>query len=300
MKDYFHIPVMLKEVLELLDIKKGGQYFDGTLGGGGYTRAISQAVGKKGKILSIDLDPLAIDNFLENKLENVVVINDNFSNIKKVVLKNKKFLLKNKFDGIVVDLGLSSAQLEDEDRGFSFQHNSNLDMSFGPQIENSTYWIINNYRPLELERIIKEYGEESWAKKIVEHIVVYRKKKRIETTQELAEIIAGAIPRKFWAKRIHPATKTFQALRIETNQELESLKEFLPQAIELLDKGGRLVIVSFHSLEDRIVKNFFRDLSKLENCNIRILTPKPLVPERSEIEKNYRSRSAKLRAIEKI
>jgi 16S rRNA (cytosine1402-N4)-methyltransferase len=300
MKDYFHIPVMLKEVLELLDIKKGGQYFDGTLGGGGYTRAISQAVGEKGKILSTDLDPLAIDNFLENKLENVVVINDNFSNIKKVVLKNKKFLLKNKFDGIVVDLGLSSAQLEDEDRGFSFQHNSNLDMSFGPQIENSTYWIINNYRPLELERIIKEYGEESWAKKIVEHIVVYRKKKRIETTQELAEIIAGAIPRKFWAKRIHPATKTFQALRIETNQELESLKEFLPQAIELLDKGGRLVIVSFHSLEDRIVKNFFRDLSKLENCNIRILTPKPLVPERSEIEKNYRSRSAKLRAIEKI
>ena len=300
MKDYFHVPVMLKEVLDLLDVKKGGQYFDGTLGGGGYTRAISQVVGKKGKILSTDLDPLAIDNFLKNKLENVVAVNDNFSNIKKVVLKNKKFLLKNKFDGLVVDLGLSSAQLEDKDRGFSFQYDSNLDMSFGPQVENSTYWIINNYRPLELEKIVKEYGEESWAKKIVEHIVVHRKKKRIETTQELAEIIAGAIPRKFWAKRIHPATKTFQALRIETNQELESLKEFLPQAIELLDKGGRLVIVSFHSLEDRIVKNFFRDLSKLENCNIRILTPKPLVPERSEIEKNYRSRSAKLRAIEKI
>lgn len=300
MKDYFHVPVMLKEVLDLLDVKKGGQYFDGTLGGGGYTRAISQVVGKKGKILSTDLDPLAIDNFLKNKLENVVVVNDNFSNIKKVVLKNKKFLLKNKFDGMVVDLGLSSAQLEDKDRGFSFQYDSNLDMSFGPQVENSTYWIINNYRPLELEKIIKEYGEESWAKKIVEHIVVHRKKKRIETTQELAEIIARAIPRKFWAKRIHPATKTFQALRIETNQELESLKEFLPQAIELLDKGGRLVIVSFHSLEDRIVKNFFRDLSKSENCNIRILTPKPLVPERPEIEKNYRSRSAKLRAIEKI
>jgi len=300
MKDYFHVPVMLKEVLDLLDVKKGGQYFDGTLGGGGYTRAISQVVGKKGKILSTDLDPLAIDNFLKNKLENVVAVNDNFSNIKKVVLKNKKFLLKNKFDGLVVDLGLSSAQLEDKDRGFSFQYDSNLDMSFGPQVENSTYWIINNYRPLELEKIIKEYGEESWAKKIVEYIVVHRKKKRIETTQELAEIIAGAIPRKFWAKRIHPATKTFQALRIETNQELESLKEFLPQAIELLDKGGRLVIVSFHSLEDRIVKNFFRDLSKSENCNIRILTPKPLVPERPEIEKNYRSRSAKLRAIEKI
>lgn len=300
MKDYFHIPVMLKEVLELLDIKKGGQYIDGTLGGGGYTRAISQAIGKKGKMLSTDLDPLAIDNFLENKLENVLVINDNFSNIKEVVLKNKKFLLKNKFDGIVVDLGLSSAQLEDDDRGFSFQHDSNLDMSFGPQIENSTYWIVNNYQSSDLEKIIKEYGEESWARKIVEHIITYRKKKRIETTQELAEIIAGAIPRKFWAKRIHPATKTFQALRIETNQELESLKEFLPQAIELLDKGGRLVVVSFHSLEDRIVKNYFRDLSKLEDCNIRILTPKPLIPEQSEIEKNYRSRSAKLRAIEKI
>lgn len=300
MKDYFHIPVMLKEVLELLDIKKGGQYIDGTLGGGGYTRAISQAIGKKGKMLSTDLDPLAIDNFLENKLENVLVINDNFSNIKEVVLKNKKFLLKNKFDGIVVDLGLSSAQLEDDDRGFSFQHDSNLDMSFGPQIENSTYWIVNNYQSSDLEKIIKEYGEESWARKIVEHIIAYKKKKRIETTQELAEIIAGAIPKKFWAKRIHPATKTFQALRIETNQELESLKEFLPQAIELLDKGGRLVVVSFHSLEDRIVKNYFRDLSKLEDCNIRILTPKPLIPEQSEIEKNYRSRSAKLRAIEKI
>ncbi|HOZ53264.1 MAG TPA: 16S rRNA (cytosine(1402)-N(4))-methyltransferase RsmH [bacterium] len=300
MKNYFHIPVMLKEIIELLNIKKGGQYIDGTLGGGGYTRAISQAIGERGKILSIDLDPLAIDNFSKDKLENVVVINDNFSNIKEVVLNNKKFLLKDKFDGIVVDLGLSSAQLEDDERGFSFQHDSNLDMSFGPQIENSTYWIVNNYQPSDLERIIKEYGEESWARKIAEHIVVYRKKKRIETTQELAEIIAGAIPRKFWAKRIHPATKTFQALRIETNQELESLKEFLPQAIELLDKGGRLVIVSFHSLEDRIVKNYFRDLGRSENPNIKILTPKPLIPGNQEIEENYRSRSAKLRAIEKI
>jgi len=291
---------MLKEIIELLNIKKGGQYIDGTLGGGGYTRAISQAIGERGKILSIDLDPLAIDNFSKDKLENVVVINDNFSNIKEVVLNNKKFLLKDKFDGIVVDLGLSSAQLEDDERGFSFQHDSNLDMSFGPQIENSTYWIVNNYQPSDLERIIKEYGEESWARKIAEHIVVYRKKKRIETTQELAEIIAGAIPRKFWAKRIHPATKTFQALRIETNQELESLKEFLPQAIELLDKGGRLVIVSFHSLEDRIVKNYFRDLGRSENPNIKILTPKPLIPGNQEIEENYRSRSAKLRAIEKI
>lgn len=300
MKEYFHIPVMKDEVCQLLDIKRGGYYIDGTLGGGGYTRAISKKISNTGKILAIDLDPRAIENFSKNKPSNVILINDNFSNLKEIVSKNKKVISKNKFSGIVVDLGLSSAQLEDGARGFSFLSDGPLDMSFGPQVENSAYWIVNTYHGKDLERIIKEYGEESWARKISQNIINYRKKKKIETTSELVEVIKNSIPKKFWNKKINPATKTFQALRIETNKELDNLKNFLISAVKLLDKRGRLVVVSFHSLEDRIVKNFFRDLSKSNNNSFNILTPKPLIPTQLEIEDNPRSRSAKLRAIEKI
>jgi 16S rRNA (cytosine1402-N4)-methyltransferase len=305
MKNYYHVPVMMKEAMDFLNVKRGGYYIDGTLGGGSYSKSISDRIGLDGLLISIDLDPLAIENFLKNKPKNVEVVNDNFSNLKNIVHDNKIFndRLKKvnfKFDGIVVDLGLSSAQLDDEARGFSFLHDRYLDMSFGPQSGNDTTWIVNNYRPSDLERIIKEYGEESWAKKITEHLVNYRKKKKITSTKELAEIVAGAIPKKFWHRNIHPATKTFQALRIETNEELNSLKEFLPVAIELLKNDGRLVIVSFHSLEDRIVKNFFRNLKKSNDKVIEILTPKPLIPNEEEIKENHRSRSAKLRAIRKI
>ncbi len=291
---------MKDEVCQLLDIKRGGYYIDGTLGGGGYTRAISKKISNTGKILAIDLDPRAIENFSKNKPSNVILINDNFSNLKEIVSKNKKVISKNKFSGIVVDLGLSSAQLEDGARGFSFLSDGPLDMSFGPQVENSAYWIVNTYHGKDLERIIKEYGEESWARKISQNIINYRKKKKIETTSELVEVIKNSIPKKFWNKKINPATKTFQALRIETNKELDNLKNFLISAVKLLDKRGRLVVVSFHSLEDRIVKNFFRDLSKSNNNSFNILTPKPLIPTQLEIEDNPRSRSAKLRAIEKI
>ncbi len=298
MKEYFHIPVMLEEVLDFLQVKKGGQYLDGTLGGGSYTRAISSLAGDQGLVLSFDLDPLAIDNFLSQALNNVVVINNNFSQIREVVLKNKNELLKSRFDGMVLDLGLSSAQLDDMTRGFSFQGEAPLDMSFGPQIDNSAYYIVNTYSQSDLERIIKDYGEEPWAKKISENIIKNRRQNKISSTKELAEIIATTIPQKFWSRKIHPATKTFQALRIETNQELENLKEFLNQSLDLLESQGRLVIVSFHSLEDRIVKNYFRDWKKANL--VKVLTPKPLSPSDLEIEKNYRSRSAKLRAIEKI
>lgn len=305
MKNYYHVPVMLNEVMNFLNVKKGGYYIDGTLGGGSYSKFISERIGSDGLLMSIDLDPLAIENFLKDKPKNVEVVNDNFSNLSNIVHDSKIFndRLKKvnfKFDGIVVDLGLSSAQLDDENRGFSFLRDGYLDMSFGPKSSNDTTWIVNNYRPADLERIIKEYGEESWAKKITEHLINYRKKKKITSTKELAEIVAGAIPKKFWYKNIHPATKTFQALRIETNEELNVLKEFLPVAIELLKSNGRLVIVSFHSLEDRIVKNFFRNLKKSDDKIIEILTPKPVVPSQKEIEENHRSRSAKLRAIKKI
>jgi 16S rRNA (cytosine1402-N4)-methyltransferase len=305
MKNYYHVPVMINEVINFLNIKKGGYYIDGTLGGGSYSRCISDQIGLDGLLISIDLDPLAIENFLKNKPSNVEVVNDNFSNLSSIVHNSKIFddRLKKvnfKFDGIVVDLGLSSAQLDDETRGFSFLHDGYLDMSFGPQSSNDTTWIVNNYHPVDLERIIKEYGEESWARKITEHLVNYRKKKKITSTRELAEIVAGAIPRKFWHRNIHPATKTFQALRIETNEELNVLKEFLPVAIELLKSEGRLVVVSFHSLEDRIVKNFFRNFKKADDKVIEILTPKPVIPSEKEIKENHRSRSAKLRAIRKI
>lgn len=305
MKNYYHVPVMLNEVMNFLNVKKGGYYIDGTLGGGSYSKFISERIGSDGLLMSIDLDPLAIENFLKDKPKNVEVVNDNFSNLSNIVHDSKIFndRLKKvnfKFDGIVVDLGLSSAQLDDENRGFSFLRDGYLDMSFGPKSSNDTTWIVNNYRPADLERIIKEYGEESWAKKITEHLINYRKKKKITSTKELAEIVAGAIPKKFWYKNIHPATKTFQALRIETNEELNVLKEFLPVAIELLKSNGRLVIVSFHSLEDRIVKNFFRNLKKSDDKIIEILTPKPVVSSQKEIEENHRSRSAKLRAIKKI
>lgn len=297
MKDYSHIPVMLDEVIDFLDIKVSGNYIDGTLGGGSYSRAISEKIGSQGTLISIDLDPLAIDNFLKKEYKNVIVVNDNFANLEKIVLENKKGI---KFDGIVVDLGLSSAQLDDDSRGFSFLNNSSLDMSFGPQALLDTSFIVNSYNIKDLERIIKEYGQEPWARRIAHNIVLCRKNKKIKTTYDLADVVKMSIPRKFWPKRIHPATKTFQALRMETNQELESLENFLPAAIKLLKKGGRLVVVSFHSLEDRIVKNFFKNLAKREKPSLKILTAKPLIPSVEELDKNYRSRSAKLRAIEKL
>jgi 16S rRNA (cytosine1402-N4)-methyltransferase len=297
MSNYSHIPVMLKEALDFLDIKVSGNYIDGTLGGGGYSKIISEKIGPQGNLISIDLDPLAIDNFLKSDYKNVIVVNDNFANLEKIVLENKKGI---KFDGIVVDLGLSSAQLEDDSRGFSFLNNGDLDMSFGPQALLDTSFIVNSYNIKDLERVIKEYGQEPWARRIAHNIVFHRRKKKIKTTQDLVDIVKASIPRKFWPRKIHLATKTFQALRMETNKELESLEEFLPVAIKLLKKGGRLVVVSFHSLEDRIVKNFFKDLAKKEKPVLKILTTKPLTPSAEEIVNNHRSRSAKLRAIEKL
>jgi len=288
---------MLNEVLKYLAAKPGVKIIDGTLGGAGYTLALAKLLGPVGKILATDLDELAINNArLELKdlnLNNVVLAKTNFRNITQAVRDN--FPATTKFQGIVLDLGLSSAQLEDKSRGFSFQGERPLDMAFGDS-EINTATIINQYPVAGLTRIFREYGEERFAYQIAKKIVEARNQKKIETTKELVEIILSSLPARFRASRLNPATKVFQALRIATNQELESLQEFLPQALKLLAPGGRLVIVSFHSGEDRIVKNFFKDHKSDE---LDILTKKPLVPTAEEIAANPRARSAKLRAAQK-
>ena len=285
---------MLDEIVSYLDPKPKEVIVDCTLGGAGYTSAIAGLVGKEGRVLALDLDELAISNaerlFKEKGIENVTMEQCNFKKIDEAV--SKKLGSNKQVDGIVFDLGLSSAQLDDEARGFSFKGQRPLDMAFGPDNTRSTSDIVNNYSVEELTGIFREYGEEKQAYKIAKRIAEERKSKRIETTDDLVSIIEKVIPLRPWSK-IHPATKVFQALRIETNEELESLKIALEKSEKLLKKGGRLVVVSFHSGEDRIVKNF---LKERKNESFRIVTKKPIVATEMESKKNSRSRSAKLRA----
>ena len=293
---YVHIPVMLSEVLEYLKPAKGQKFIDGTLGGAGYTLALARAVGESGKVLSTDLDRLAIDNAKDKiaklKLKNIILVKGNFKNLAAIV--KEKFSSQEKFAGIVFDLGLSSAQLDDEERGFSFKSSGPLDMAFGADSEIKTTEIVNTYPLLELTRIFQEYGEERNAYRYAKALVEARQTKRIETVSDLVSVIENLYPPRFYHK-IHPATKIFQALRMETNSELTSLSQVLPEAINLLETNGRIVIISFHSGEDRIVKRFFRSCE-----DIKILTKRPLVPSDSEIMANPRSRSAKFRAAQKI
>ncbi|MFA5131021.1 MAG: 16S rRNA (cytosine(1402)-N(4))-methyltransferase RsmH [Patescibacteria group bacterium] len=293
---YQHIPVMLNEVLEHLKPSAGKKYLDCTLGGAGYTLALAKLVGKKGQVIGIDLDEMAIKNaqalINEQKLQNITLINDNFKNLKTIVGEN--ISPDAKFDGIVFDLGLSSAQLDDEVRGFSFKGQRPLDMSFGPANEKSTEEIVNHYPLLELTRIFREYGEEKHAYRIAKAIVTARHIERLKSTADLVRVIEEAIPFRYQSK-IHPATRVFQALRMETNEELLSLEAVLPDAVSLLKTGGRIVVVSFHSGEDRIVKRYFKGESQ-----IKIITKRPLIPAEEETKDNPRARSAKLRVGEKI
>ncbi|MFA6393756.1 MAG: 16S rRNA (cytosine(1402)-N(4))-methyltransferase RsmH [Patescibacteria group bacterium] len=314
--EYHHTPVMLSEALEYLNIKKGGYYIDCTLGGGGYTGAIADKVGEKGKVLAIDADELAIENaklkIEKLKIKNSFLSHANFRNLPIIIKKN--FPEPGvKFDGIVFDLGLSSAQLARETGGFSFKMaEAGLDMAFGKTLETAEN-IVNSRPKDELARIFKEYGEERFAWRIVEKITEKRKKEKIKTVGALVEIINAAVPAFYRRGKIHPATKTFQALRIATNDELGALSEALPEAISLLKEGGRLVVISYHSLEDRIVKRFFKEnagkVSKRskygekednEKADLKILTKKVIVPSNEEIKNNPRARSAKLRAAEKL
>jgi len=288
-----HIPVMLDEVLEYLNPQPGQKFIDCTLGGGTYTARIAERVGKKGLVLSVDLDEAAIDNFKKNvSLNNVVLVNDSFRNLDEAV---KMVPDVDAFDGVVMDLGLSSNQLADKDRGFSFSGKYPLDMAFGPKSPRSTEEIVNYYSAADLEYIFREYGEERFSRRIAEKIVLLRKQERINNTEQLVNIVLDSIPKKFWHGRVHPATKIFQALRIETNEELKSLEEALPKIVKLLKSGGRLVVVSFHSLEDRIVKHFFKN-----NSELKVLTKKIILPGDLETKNNPRARSAKMRVAEKI
>lgn len=307
-----HKPVLLKEALAGLNLKKGAVVVDATLGGGGHAQKILEAIGRTGKLIALDQDQTAIENFqrqLPAKEGNLVLTKGNFSELKSILggqgIKS--------VDGILADLGYSSRQLEDASYGLSFSQDAPLDMRLDRDNGLTAKKIINEYSQEKLERILKEYGEEKFYKNIAKKIVAHRKEQPIERTAELAEIVGQAVPERYKHGKIHPATKTFQALRIKVNAELENLEKFIPQAIGVLAPGGRLAIISFHSLEDRIVKNIFRENARGCICppdfprcvcgkkpRVKIISKKPVVPDQAEIADNPRARSAKMRVCEKL
>lgn len=293
-----HIPVLQKEVIEHLDPKANENFIDCTIGGGGHSITILKKNGPKGKVLGIDRDFNQIKNSklkIKDFKQRLVLVCDNFLNLKKIV---DQYEFKN-VSGILFDLGMSSWHLEKSKRGFSFKGEESLDMRYGGEDQNhlTAEEIVNEYPQKEIERILKEYGEERFARIIAKQILKERNIKQIKTNLQLVEIIRKAVPSRYKYDRMHFATRSFQALRIAVNNELENLKKALPQAFEILLPKGRLVIISFHSLEDRIVKNFFKQSDK--NL-LRILTKKPIRPSDEEIKINPRSRSARLRAVVKI
>jgi len=294
-----HIPVLAKEVIEYLDPKPNENFIDCTIGNGGHASAIIEVIQPKGRMLGIDWDEENIRS-LKFKIQkskfknNLILANDNYANLKDIAEINK---FKN-ISGILLDLGFSSWHVEKSGRGFSFQKSEPLDMRYDIQNQVTAEKIVNYRSFQEIEKILREYGEERFSSQIAQSILRERKERAIKTTRQLAEVIQKAIPYKYQKNKINPATKTFQALRIAVNDELNNLTKVLPQALEILKNGGRLAVISFHSLEDRIVKNFFRDRSR-ENL-IKILTKKPITPTFEEIRNNPRSRSAKLRAAIKV
>ncbi len=283
-----HIPVLQKEVLQYLNPKANENFIDCTIGGAGHTLAILEKTGSEGKVLGIDRDPELLKDIRKQK--RLILVCDNFSNLKEIVRKNKF----TKVHGILFDLGMSSWHLDESGRGFSFQKREPLDMKYNPQTQLTAEKIVNYWSKFDIEKILKEYGEEKFAYQIAEKIIEERKLRPIKNTLQLVEIIRKAVPKRYLHAKLHPATRTFQALRIAVNDELDNLEKALPQAQELLKAGGRIVVISFHSLEDRIVKNFFKSES------LKVLTKKPVVPSIKEIKINPRSRSAKLRAALKI
>lgn len=310
---YHHEPVMLAEVLRGLNIKQGGVYLDCTLGGAGYTLAISQALGKTGRVIAVDADILAITNahkLIEDKgLKNIDLVHNNFRYLAEIV---ETSLEDGLLDGIVFDLGLSSAQLVDENRGFSFAGNRPLDMAFGLGVHQETVHLINHGSLVELTKILREYGEEARAYQLAKAIIKKRREKWLDNTDDLKKIIDEVIFQKRGDK-INRATKTFQALRMATNDEINSLQTALESSLKYLKNQARLVVVSFHSGEDRVVKQFFKQESQdcicpperpVCNCKhraqLKIITKKPITASPPELELNPRSRSAKLRLAEKI
>jgi 16S rRNA (cytosine1402-N4)-methyltransferase len=287
--EIIHKPVMINEVLEILNVKPGGRYIDCTLGNGGHSRAILEASSPDGILVGIDMDSTAIERAkinLSQYKDRIIIIQGNFSNLSSLV--SSTGILK--FNSILFDLGISSVQLGTLERGFSFNLDGPLDMRMDKTIPITAYQVVNSYSLEKLYDIFWNLGEERSARLIAKSIVDYRKKKEISSTKELAELISKAVKRR---GKIHPATRVFMALRIYINRELENLKDAIPQAISLLTPGGRLCVISYHSLEDRIVKNTFRESGE------KLITQSPIRPNREEVLSNRRARSAKLRGLEK-
>ncbi|MDO8601323.1 MAG: 16S rRNA (cytosine(1402)-N(4))-methyltransferase RsmH [bacterium] len=287
-----HISVLQKEVIDYLDPKPNENFIDCTVNGGGHTLAILERNGPKGKVLGIDADAEIIKNLASQK--RLIPVCDNFANLDEIA-KREKF---SSVSGILIDLGFSSWHLEESGRGFSFQKQEPLDMRYNSENQLTAGKILNFWSAPEIEKILTEYGEEKFAREIAREIISSRQIAPIQNTFQLVAIIKKAVPGWYQRQKIHPATRTFQALRIAVNDELNNLQIVLPKALEILKKGGRLVVISFHSLEDRIVKNFLREKAK-ENL-INILTKKPVEATFQEIQANPRSRSAKLRAAQLI
>ena len=305
-----HIPVLLNEIIENLEIKSVGVYVDATLGGAGHSYHILKKLKNAGHLYGFDQDEAALETSkqrLNSLSQNNTLIHSNFLFVKEELEKRG---IKS-VDGIIFDLGVSSFQLDIPERGFSYQYDAPLDMRMNQKNGLTAEHIVNTYDLNSLTRIIREYGEEKFAFQIAKKILEARMTSQIKTTKELAEIIKKAMPRSSLNEKGHPAKRTFQALRIEVNQELEILKESLEKALKLLKPKGRLLVISFHSLEDRIVKELFNEYAKDKptnrfmppvlnaKLNYRLITKKPMIPTGEEIEKNYRSHSAKLRIIER-
>ena len=309
--EFKHRSVLLEETVNGLNIRPDGIYVDGTLGGGGHAYEICRRLGDKGSIVGIDQDEAAIEAAgirLKDFGEKVTIVRSNYCEMKSVL----QGLGIDKVDGIVLDLGVSSYQLDTAERGFSYREDAPLDMRMDRRQTMTARDIVNDYSEKDLYRVIRDYGEDKFARNIAKHIVIEREKRSIETTGQLTEIIRGAIPMKFQKKSGHPAKRTFQAIRIELNRELDVLKNSLDEMIDLLNPGGRLCIITFHSLEDRIVKSTFKKNEDPCTCpkdfpvcvcgkvsKGSILTRKPILPGPEEMEENSRSKSAKLRIFER-
>lgn len=310
--EFKHKSVLLKETIENLNIKPDGIYVDGTLGGGGHAYEVCKRLSSKGRFIGIDQDEDAIKAATRRLMEfedKVKIIRSNYCDMREALAEAGVF----KVDGIVLDLGVSSYQLDDPERGFTYRvEDAPLDMRMDRRQEFTAKELINTYSEMELYRIIRDYGEDKFAKNIAKHIVAARAEKPIETTGELTEIIKAAIPAKIRMNAGHPAKRTFQAIRIELNKELEVLQNSLEDMIDLLQPGGRICIITFHSLEDRIVKSIYKKSENPCTCPSdfpvcvcgkkplgRVITRKPVLPTEEELEYNSRAKSAKLRVFEK-
>ncbi len=307
--EFEHKSVLLRECIENLNIKPDGVYVDGTLGGGGHSLEIAKRLGKNGRLYCFDRDEdaiIAAGGRLEGYKDRITIIRDNYCNMKKA-LENEG---AGKVDGILLDLGVSSYQLDTAERGFSYMKDAPLDMRMDREGGVSARDVVNTYSGQELIRILKDFGEEPFAKRIVERILEEREKEPIETTKRLSDIIKAAVPMKVQKAQGHPAKRSFQAIRIEVNSELSSLSQALEEMPGMLNEGGRVCIITFHSLEDRIVKNAFRSWEKPCTCPPqlpvcvcgkkslgRVITRKPVLPTDEEMEENTRSQSAKLRVF---